>query len=150
MDILSHAISFRRNVEYAANKLTDSEAAERRTMFKPWKANERVCSGDRRYFPPTDKLYKVRDGKGHTTQANWTPDVMADSWEIIDVSHRGTQDDPIPAARGMEYTYGLYYSDPEDGNLYICQRTGESKGGKINLQYLPHELIGQYFAEVAE
>ena len=45
----------------------------------------------------------------------------------------------------MEYTYGLYYRDPEDGQRYLCQRTGESEGGKVVLQYLPHELVGQYF-----
>ena len=46
----------------------------------------------------------------------------------------------------MEYTYGLYYLDGEDGKTYLCTRTGEAEGGKIVLQYLPHELIGQYFA----
>ena len=60
----------------------------------------------------------------------------------------GTQDDPITAARGMEYTYGLYYRDPEDNLNYLCERTGEAEGGKITLQYLPHELVGQYFTEV--
>ena len=30
----------------------------------------------------------------------------------------------------------------------ICKRTGEEEGGTINLQYLPHELVGQYFEEV--
>ena len=44
----------------------------------------------------------------------------------------------------MEYTYGLYYRDPEDNLIYLCERTGEAEGGKITLQYLPHELVGQY------
>lgn len=50
------------------------------------------------------------------------------------------------AARGMEYTYGLYYSD--GGKVYLCKRTGEEEGGTVVLQYLPHELVGQYFEEV--
>ena len=58
------------------------------------------------------------------------------------------QEDPIPAAKGMEYTYGLYYTDPEDGKLYRCERTGEQPGGKVTLQFLPHELVGLYFTEV--
>lgn len=45
----------------------------------------------------------------------------------------------------MEYTYGLYYTDPEDGKLYLCERIGAAAGDKIILQYLPHELVGQYF-----
>lgn len=68
-------------------------------------------------------------------------------WVVINDSHDGTIDDPIPASRGMEYTYGLYYLDPEDGKTYLCKRGEES--GAIVLQYLPHELIGQYF-ELAE
>lgn len=28
------------------------------------------------------------------------------------------------------------------------ERTGEAAGGKIVLQYFPHELVGQYFTEV--
>ena len=61
------------------------------------------------------------------------------------MEHAGTVEDPIPAARGMDYVYGKYYLDPEDNRVYICKRVGEADGGVINLQYLPHELIGQYF-----
>ena len=66
----------------------------------------------------------------------------------IDVAHAGTLDDPIPAARGMEYEYGKYYLDGEDSKIYLCQRTGEAAGGTIVLQYIPHELIGNYFTAV--
>lgn len=34
------------------------------------------------------------------------------------------------------------------GKLYLCQRTGELEGSTVVLQYMPHELIGHYFAEV--
>ena len=49
----------------------------------------------------------------------------------------------------MEYEYGKYYLDGEDGKTYLCERTGEQAGGKITLQYLPHELIGNYFKAVS-
>ena len=65
------------------------------------------------------------------------------------MSHAGTADDPVPAARGMEYVYGRYYRDEEDGKVYRCVRTGETEGGTVILQYLPHELVGQYFEEAA-
>ena len=42
----------------------------------------------------------------------------------------------------------LYYKDPEDTKLYKCERIGEAVGGKIVLQYLPHELVGNYFTAV--
>ena len=41
-----------------------------------------------------------------------------------------------------------YYIDGEDGKTYLCERTGEAAGGKIVLQYLPHELVGNYFTAV--
>ena len=68
-------------------------------------------------------------------------------FENIDVGHAGTIDNPIPAARGMEYEYGKYYLDPEDEKTYLCKRGEET--GSIVLYYLPHELIGQYFEEVS-
>ena len=40
------------------------------------------------------------------------------------------------------------YTDPEDGKLYLCERTGEQPGGKVTLQFLPHELVELYFTEV--
>ena len=111
---------------------------------------EVVEPGDRRYYAPTGKLYKVREGQGHVTQADWTPDLTPALWAVVDVAHAGTAEDPIPAARGMEYTYGLCYLDGEDGKVYRCERTDEAEGGKITLHYLPHELVGQYFTEVTD
>lgn len=130
-------------VEAGAATLSDGEAAKMPSLSQKWVVGETVEPGDRRYYEPTGRLYKCR--QAHTTQADWPPDLTPALWAVIDVEHAGTQDDPIPAARGMDYTYGKYYSDPEDGNIYLCKRTGEPDGGTINLQYLPHELIGQYF-----
>lgn len=132
-------------VEAGAAILSDGEAAKMPSLSKMWVVGEQVEPGDRRYYEPTGRLYKVREGQGHTTQADWPPDQTPAMWAVVDVDHAGTLDDPIPAARGMDYIYGKYYSDPEDGNIYLCKRTGEEPGGTINLQYLPHEVVGQYF-----
>jgi hypothetical protein len=93
-----------------------------------------------------DRLYKCTTP--HTSQTSWEPDATPALWTAIDDTHAGTIDDPIPAVRGMEYQYGLYYLDDEDGKTYLCERIGETEGSKIILQYLPHELVGQYFTEV--
>lgn len=99
-------------------------------------------------FQHNGKLYKTIPAN-HTFQADWVPGVGTESIYVrIDEAHDGTKYDPIPAARGMEYVYGLYYADSEDSKLYLCQRTGEAPGGTVVLQYLPHELIGHYFTEV--
>ena len=148
-DILQQAQAIRASMDAAAGVLTDEQAVKAPRLYPTWAAGLTVKAGDRLYYPGTDRLYKVRDGKGHITQENWTPDATPDLYVVIDVAHTGTQDDPIPAERGMEYTYGLYYADSEDGRLYLCRRTGETEGGTVVLQYLPHELVGHYFVEVS-
>ena len=112
-----------------------------------WAAGLAVKAGGRLYYSGTDRLYKVVSD--HTTQSDWTPDAVPALYTVIDVAHAGTHDDPISAERGMEYVYGLYYTDSEDGKLYLCQRTGEAAGGTVVLQYLPHELVGHYFVAVS-
>ena len=148
------AAELRPVIEAAAVSLSDGEAAKSPELITRWADHigETVAPGDRRSDEDESgvlRVYKVREGQGHTTQADWPPHLTPALWVVVDVTHAGTQDDPIPAARGMEYTYGLYYLDSEDGKTYKCERTGEADGGKIVLQYLPHELVGQYFKAVS-
>lgn len=140
---LPTAYAMRAVIEESVASLDDETAVTVPSLFTPWTVGEAVEVGDRRYYAP--RLYKAV--QAHTTQADWTPDVTPALWAVLgDPGEAGTIDDPITAARGMEYTYGLYYFDPEDGKTYLCERIGEAEGGKIILQYLPHELIGQYFS----
>lgn len=147
------AVALRPMIEQAAKSFTDAEAAKSPELVARWADHigEVVAPGNRMSDVDNDgvlRVYSVNDGHGHTTQTDWPPHSTPAMWTIIDLEHAGTQDDPIPAARGMEYTYGLYYKDPEDTKLYLCERTGEAAGGKIVLQYLPHELVGNYFTAV--
>lgn len=149
---MARAAELRPVIEQASASLSDGEAAKSPELFPRWADHigETVKPGDRRSDMDESgvlHVYRVNKGQGHTTQENWPPHSTPAMWTIINVDHAGTQDDPIPAARGMEYTYGLYYKDPEDTKLYLCERIGEAAGGKIVLQYLPHELAGQYFKE---
>lgn len=151
---MARAAELRPVIEQASASLSDGEAAKSPELFPRWADHigETVKPGDRRSDMDESgvlHVYRVNKGQGHTTQENWPPHSTPAMWTIINVDHAGTQDDPIPAARGMEYTYGLYYKDPEDTKLYLCERIGEAAGGKIVLQYLPHELVGQYFTEVS-
>ena len=97
----------------------------------------------RRPVDGRDQLYRVK--QPHTSQTGWEPENVPAMWTAINQANTGATDDPIPAVRGMEYVYGNYYHDPEDGQIYLCKRTGESDGGTITLQFLPHELVGHYF-----
>lgn len=141
----ARAVKLRPIIEQAAVSLSDGEAASVPELITAWAYPVACAEGDRRSYG--GKVYKCR--QAHTSQADWTPDKTPALWAVIDAEHAGTQDDPIPAARGMEYEYGKYYLDGEDGKVYLCERTGEQAGGKITLQYLPHELVGQYFTEVS-
>lgn len=141
---MARAAELRPMIEMAAMSLSDGEAATAVELFPKWAYPVSYIMGNR--VSDSGKLYKCR--KAHTSQKSWNPAATPDLWVVIDVTHAGTQDDPIPASRGMEYEYGKYYLDSEDGKTYLCERTGEAAGGKIVLQYLPHELLGQYFTAV--
>lgn len=121
-------------------------AAQHADVFDTWAVGTSYTVGQLRRH--NGKLYRCV--QAHTSQADWTPDTAASLWTVVDVTHAGTLDDPIPAARGMEYEYGKHYLDSVDRKVYRCARTGEASGGKITLQYLPHELVGQYFRAVSD
>lgn len=124
----------------AMRKTAEDQTAARAVELYPlWAVGLTVAVGDR--LQHGGKLYKVI--QAHTTQADWTPDITPNLWTVIDVTHTGTIDDPIPASAGMEYVYGKYYIEGE--TVYICKRTGEAEGGTIVLQFLPSQLVGQYF-----
>ena len=124
--------------------VSDEKAARYPSLFSPWRKDTLCREGERRQHGGI--LYKCR--QTHTSQEGFPPHLVPALWAPIDTTHSGTPDDPIPALRGMEYTYGLCYLDREDGRIYRCTRSGEAAGGTVVLHYLPHELTGQYFAEV--
>ena len=125
----------------AKDTLADNQIIACKALLSEWQEGDVVEEND--CFRYEDKVYRCR--QAHTTQSDWRPDATPALWAVIDVTHAGTAADPIPASRGMDYTYGRYYRDPEDGLVYLCTRAGEAEGGTVTLQYLPHELVGNYF-----
>ena len=144
-DILEQAQEIRTSIDNVRGTMEDADAAKNPMLFLPWEADTKYEVGDRRRYD--GKVYKCL--QAHTSQVGWEPPAVPALWVVVNVSSPGTIDDPIPAARGMEYVYGLYYTDSEDGKLYLCKRTGEATGGTVVLQYMPHELVGHYFVEVS-
>ena len=140
-------------VRQQINTLTvDDQTALRMVAFYPeWAdlAAEQYSTDKAGFrFTHDGNLYKTIPDV-HTFGTQWVPGVGTESIYVrIDEAHDGTKYDPIPASRGMEYEYGKYYLDSEDGKTYLCERIGEASGGKIVLQYLPHELVGNYFTAV--
>ena len=145
--------SLAKMAEFLAQGLTNEEALEVPDLYPPWLPGTHYGGENEPKVVCTTgspnlgyKLYRCITP--HTAQEDWHPSKTPALWTYIDRTHAGTLNDPVPATRGMEYTYGLYYSDPEDNGLYKCTRTGEADGGTVTLQYLPHELVGHYFVFV--
>lgn len=154
-DLISRAFAAREKInsvialsEIQAQSLSDDQAKKVCSLYPEWEP-DKSYGGDGQIqivSRPDGNLYRC--WQAHTSQAGREPENAPALWAAIaPEDKKGTQEDPIQAVRGMEYTYGLYYLDPEDGKTYLCQRTGEAEEGKVVLQYLPHELIGHYFAE---
>lgn len=86
------------------------------------------------------KLWRVR--QTHTAQADWMPSLdSASLWEVIEVEHSGTLDDPIPYSVPMEIFNGKYYT--EDGITYLCTRDSG-----IALSHPLSALVGVYVAKI--
>ena len=151
-DVVEQAQAIRNSMNKVTETLTDAEAAVVSELFLTWKYPVQYYDGTDGEHPQS-RVRGITSGflykcvKSHTSQADWPPERTPALWVVINTSSPGTIDDPIPAARGMEYEYGKYYLDPEDGKTYLCKRGEET--GSIVLYYLPHELIGQYFEEVS-
>lgn len=146
------ALQFRAAAKLSAQTATDAQAIAMPSMYSYWgKDTKYGGEGEpsivRRIVDGKARLFRCR--QPHTSQEQYPPEIVPSLWAGINETNAGTPDDPIEAARGMEYVYGLYYTDPEDGKLYLCKRTGEAEGGTVILQFMPHELVGQYFEEVS-
>ena len=142
--LLDEARAFRKQIDNVAENVSDSIAVANKNLYEEWK--ESVSYAENKRVRYADKLYKCR--QAHTSEAQFTPDLIPALWVVIDEEHAGTIDDPIPAVKNMEYVKGLYYI--EDGNIYLMNREGMEEGEKVTLAYLPSELVGQYFELVTQ
>jgi hypothetical protein len=75
--------------------------------------------------------------QAHTSQATWEPENAASLWEVINETHEGTIDDPIPYSGNMALENGKYYI--QDSAIYLCTRD------TVNPVYNQlSELVGLY------
>lgn len=119
-------------------ELPDTEAAKIPLCYDSWATDTAYKVGDR--VECDGKLWKCR--QAHTSQENWKPSIeTASLWEVIDVEHAGTLEDPIPYDQTMTVYNGKYYL--EDGITYKCVRDSGQP-----LYASCASLVGNYF-EVA-
>lgn len=127
------------NVQTYLEELPDEEAATIPLMYQSWgvgidyKVNDRIeCDS---------LLWKCRNA--HKSQENWKPSIdTASLWEVIEVQHAGTIDDPIPYVNTMTVYKDKYYLENEV--LYKCIRdSGQPLCASCE------SLIGNYFEKVS-
>lgn len=135
----NEARRIRANIEKTAAFADDQTALESVWMYPAWHPGMVCKSGQRVVYG--GKLYRVNDGQGHTTQADWTPDVAVSLFTRIDETHAGTAEDPIPYDGNMGLIEGKYYS--QGGAVYLCVR---STG--IAVHHALADLAGIYVQEV--
>lgn len=133
----SEALKIRANLETAVQSLPDASALEVRTFYPAWESGKAYAVGLKLQY--NGRLYRVV--QAHTSQDGWTPDAVPALYEVIDETHSGTADDPIPYDGNMALTAGLYYM--QDGEIYRCTRDT-----KIPVVQPLAELVGQYVEKV--
>lgn len=105
-------------IRHSVNTLeVDDNTALRMVDFYPeWAENTAYSVGYK--VQRNGKLWRVV--QAHTSQVGWEPENAASLWEVINETHSGTADDPIPYDGNMALVNGLYYV--QDYVVYFCIR----------------------------
>ena len=124
-----------------AQSLDDTQALTVKAIYPQWGEviGQTVKLGYK--FLHNDVLYKtIQDNL--LIQEQWIPGEGTESlYAVIDETHAGTQEDPIPYAGNMALENGKYYS--QDGVIYLCNRDTE-----IPVYQALKELVGVYVTVV--
>ena len=145
MTYTERALQLRPVIEKASQSLEDSVALTAVELFPCWKVlaekAEKVSKGFR--FQHEGKLYRTEQPEYIFVEYYVPGTVGTESlFSLVDVTHSGTKEDPIPFEKNMEIFEGLYYTQYDV--LYRCTR---SSG-----QPLYHDLsllVGSYVEVVA-
>ena len=122
----------------AAGITDDQQALKVKSLYDEWSdLPDGTSLAIRTKVNHKGNLYKVINE--HEKQSDWEPGTeTASLFEVIDETHAGTQEDPIPWVSGMQCYKDKYYS--YNDILYKCIR--DSGQG---LNYTPDQLIDNYF-----
>lgn len=120
MNKIQIAEQFRRALQMFALSLGEEEAMEIATVYDAWRPNKAYKGGEYFTFGVNSvgdpQLYRVIEGKAHTSQAEWTPDITTSLYVPI-----GLDDEGYPvwsAPTGAHDAYGEGDIVNYDGVLY--------------------------------
>ena len=116
---LEQAYEWRRKIEAAAALQDDEAALESIDLFPKWEAGIYVTAGERYRF--NGKLYRV--GQPHTTQPDWTPDVVPALFTVVSLESFPEWVQPTGGHdaynKGDKVSYnGKHWESTVDGNVW--------------------------------
>lgn len=129
MNKLQAAEQFRKAMQMFAASLDDEKALEVATVFDPWEVGKNYKGGEYLTYGVNSvgdpQLYKVNDGKEHTSQADWTPDKEKSLYTAIGLDDSGYPVWSQPTGAHDAYNTGdvvnyngTLYQSTMDGNTY--------------------------------
>lgn len=140
MTYTERALQLRPVIEQASQSLEDAVALTAVELFPQWKElvekKAEVEKGFR--FQHEGKLYRVEQPE-YTFVEHYVPGTAGTEslFSVVDETHAGTIDDPIPYEKNMEIYKGLYYSQYDV--VYLCIRDSGQP-----LYHDLSELVGSY------
>lgn len=138
---LDEVVSLQEQISNATRKinrigLTDKEALSVKEFYPRWEYFIGKTLEMGFVVLHNNNLYRSR--QTHTAQSDWYPSLnTASLYEVIEVEHEGTKDDPIPYTPPMEILKDKYYI--ENAVLYKCTRNSDTA-----LSHNLSSLVGLY------
>ena len=123
MTYTERALQLRPVIEQASQSLEDAVALTAVELFPQWgqlvKEKRTVEKGFR--FQHEGKLYRTEQPT-YTFVEHYVPGTAGTEslFSVVDETHKGTKEDPIPYDKNMEIYNGLYYIQYDV--LYLCIR----------------------------
>lgn len=140
MTLIERARQLRPLIIKAAQSLEDKEALTCLEFYDNWSADNVDYSKNYK-VKYNGKLYKVLID--HVSQSSWTPEAATSLFAVINETHAGTLEDPIPYDGNMELFTDTYYM--QDNVVYKCTRDSG-----IAMHHALKDLIGLYVEVVNE
>ena len=123
---LQMAEQFFRALQMFTANLTDEQAMEVAYVYDPWVVGKAYKGGELFTYGVNGvgdpQLYRVNDGKGHISQADWTPDVEKSLYTAIGLDDKGYAIWSQPTGAHDAYNDGDIVN--HNGTLYISKING--------------------------
>ena len=138
MSYIENARTLRPIVEQAMQSMDGNDAVKAVCLYPEWATDTAYAVGFKVQYD--GRLWRCLTS--HTSNATWHPSTdTASLWEIINETHNGTLDDPIPYDGSMTLEQGKYYL--QNYEIYLCIRD------TVNPVYNAlAELVGVYVEKV--